>query len=138
MRRIAKALALAAFSSATLFAAVATTPVYADTVLQSAELSRVVKSTSGTASIIETSEGRFLEFSDDFNTGSGPDVLVLLHKSASPSTYDEEEYVNLGLMSDFSGAQRFAIPDDVDLAEYESVVLWCRRFNVTFGAGALR
>lgn len=109
----------------------------ADTVLRSAELQRSAKATSGTASIVETNDGLRLRFSSDFSTGSGPDVLVLLHRSANPQSYDSADYVNLGLMRRFNGAQEFAIPADVDISQYRSVVLWCRRFNVTFGSGAL-
>ncbi|MDQ1060287.1 hypothetical protein QFZ23_004188 [Arthrobacter globiformis] len=35
------------------------------------------------------------------------------------------------------GNQVYAIPEDVDLAKYRSVDLWCVQFSVSFGAAQL-
>lgn len=36
-----------------------------------------------------------------------------------------------------SGAQRYALADNVNLADFRSVAVWCRKFNATFGYAPL-
>ena len=40
------------------------------------------------------------------------------------------DFVDLGRLRSFQGSQRFAIPADVDLRKYQSVVIWCEAFSV--------
>jgi Electron transfer DM13 len=37
----------------------------------------------------------------------------------------------------FSGAQSYKIPNNINLADYKSAAIWCRKFNATFGAAKL-
>ena len=103
--------------------------------------------TSGVARIIN-SDGQFvLELDETFQTSSmGPDLVVVLHRSedvigsTEPPAFplQEGEYVVLAELESFSGSQRYAIPADVNLDDYRSAVIWCRRFNATFGAATLQ
>lgn len=90
-------------------------------------------STEGTVRIVREDGKQYLEFDGNFRTDSGPDLFVLLHRSDKPERYNEEDYLSLGRLEGTSGTQRYAIPDDEDLDSYASAVIWCRRFNVTFG-----
>ena len=36
-------------------------------------------------------------------------------------------------MTQFSGPVEFPIPGTVNLEEYDSVVIWCKKFNVEIG-----
>ena len=45
--------------------------------------------------------------------------------------------MSLAPLKGFSGAQRYEIPDNVNLDDYEAVAIWCRKFNVTFGYAKL-
>ena len=36
------------------------------------------------------------------------------------------------------GNQNYALPSDIDISRYKSVVIWCRAFNIVFGYGTLR
>ncbi|MEO0489103.1 MAG: DM13 domain-containing protein, partial [Cyanobacteria bacterium J06659_2] len=40
-------------------------------------------------------------------------------------------------LESFDGAQRYAIPETVDVDAFNSVVIWCEEFNVTFGYAAI-
>lgn len=95
------------------------------------------KNTEGTFKIVEENGKTYVELSDNFRTGRGPDVFVLLHREATPTSYDQEDYINLGMMSRFRGTQRYEIPEDVNLDDFQSVVIWCRQFDVTFGHAKL-
>ncbi|MEL6137487.1 MAG: DM13 domain-containing protein [Cyanobacteria bacterium J06626_23] len=90
--------------------------------------------TTGSARIVEENGQRYLEFDGEFDTARGPAVQVVLHNGDSvPVNLTEGDYVYVGDLQSFSGAQRYAIPADIDLADYESVAIWCQEFNVTFG-----
>jgi hypothetical protein len=41
-----------------------------------------------------------------------------------------QSFVDLGRLRSFKGSQRYAIPAGVDLANYQSVIIWCERFSV--------
>lgn len=87
---------------------------------------------SGSAKIVEAKGQRYLEFDAGFHSDSGPDLFVLLHREAVPTSYSAANYVNLGRIQTLDGAQRYAIPADVDIASIKSAVIWCQQFNVTF------
>jgi hypothetical protein len=96
------------------------------------------KRTSGTYTIVTEDDGtQYLELNADFRTDRGPDLFLLLHHQANPQNYNSTNYLNLGKLEKFQGTQRYEIPADVDLTTYESVVVWCQQFNVTFGFAGL-
>lgn len=102
--------------------------------------------TQGTVRVITQNGKSFLELDQAFKTSSmGPDLVVILHRSSNvlgstkPPAYPlkEGDYVLLAPLQKFTGAQRYAIPANVNLATYQSAAIWCRRFNATFGAATL-
>ena len=94
--------------------------------------------TRGTAKIVVKDGQRYLQFDDNFKTGRGPDVQVILHRNQEvPLNVSEENYITLAPLESFDGSQSYAIPADLDLDEFGAVAIWCRRFNVTFGAASL-
>lgn len=94
--------------------------------------------TRGTAKIVVKDGQRYLQFDESFKTGRGPDVQVILHRTQEvPLNVNEENYVTLAPLQSFNGSQSYAIPADLDLNEFGAVAIWCRRFNVTFGAASL-
>ena len=94
--------------------------------------------TQGQASIVREGNNRYLELNADFQTDRGPDLKVILHRAETVNLKLEEgDYISLGALQEFSGNQRYAIPDDIDLSEYNSVAIWCEQFNATFGYAPL-
>ena len=102
--------------------------------------------TQGTASIVSKNGKPYLEFDQEFKTSEmGPDLVVILHRSdnvlssTKPPAYplSEGDYVFLAELEKFSGSQSYPIPDDVNLEDYKSAVIWCRKFNATFGVAKL-
>ena len=90
-------------------------------------------STQGNVRLVTENGKRYLMLDRAFKTDFGPDLFVLLHRSNPPKQYRSQDYVNLGRLQGTSGAQRYALPANVNLAEFRSVAIWCRAFNVTFG-----
>lgn len=90
--------------------------------------------TAGIAQIIEENGQRFIVFDDAFTTARGPAVEVILYKRDSvPVAIAEGDYVSVAMLQSFDGAQRYALPADLDISQYGSIGIWCRQFNVTFG-----
>lgn len=95
--------------------------------------------TKGTARIVTENGKRYLEFDRAFKSDQGPDLYVILHRAAAvpKGGLKEQDYVTLSRLQKVSGAQRYAIPKNLDLANYRSVAIWCRMFNATFGYAPL-
>jgi Electron transfer DM13 len=95
--------------------------------------------TSGRARLLQLPDGRRYVRFDRFHTSNGPVLKVYLSAASATGPGDalDDRYVNLGDLKGNIGEQNYAIPRDVDLARYRSVVVWCKRFSVPFGAAAL-
>ncbi|MEO1003169.1 MAG: DM13 domain-containing protein [Cyanobacteria bacterium J06638_7] len=102
--------------------------------------------TTGTARLLQQDGSTTLELDEAFSTSSsGPDLVVALHRSAdvigstTPPAFpiNEGDYVVLARLQSTSGAQSYAVPPEIQTDEFESAVIWCRRFNATFGAARL-
>ena len=101
------------------------------------------KPTTGIARIVTQNGHRYLELNSAFGASDqGPDLHVLLDTSEKPpQTYQSQNsgsYVNLGSLQKFKGAQRYPIPDSINLESFKSVSIWCRMANATFGYAPLR
>ncbi|MBE9116976.1 DM13 domain-containing protein [Lusitaniella coriacea LEGE 07157] len=94
--------------------------------------------TTGTARIVTENGQRYLEFDRQFDTARGPDVKVILYRGSTvPVNVSESDYITLAALKGFSGAQRYAIPNSVNLDDFQAVGIWCKKFNVTFGYASL-
>ncbi len=95
--------------------------------------------TNGKAKIVKVNGKRYLEFSKGFTTARGPKVRVVLHRNSTvPVNLQQKDYVTLAALQRFDGAQRYQIPDNLNLDDFKSVAIWCEQFNVTFGYASLQ
>ena len=95
--------------------------------------------TQGRVNIIEEDGVKYLEISSDFQTDRGPALEVILHNSPTVDLKVQEgEYISLGKLKAFNGSQRYQLPQDLNLDEYQSVAIWCQEFNATFGYATLK
>lgn len=88
----------------------------------------------GRAYVIETEPGVHILRVEEFSVRNGPDLFVYL--SRNPDGW-EEDAVNLGDLKATDGAFNYAIPPELDVDEFRSAVVWCRRFAVLFGHATL-
>jgi len=93
---------------------------------------------TGTATIYELDDGgKVLRF-ENFEVTNGPDLRVYLVPNSNPeSSGDITGYVELGALKGNIGDQNYEIPDDVDISEYGSVVIYCDPFSVIFSVATL-
>ena len=95
--------------------------------------------TQGQVEVLGDGTGqRFLRF-EDFRTDNGPDLNVYLSAAPpdAPVGQFTDVYVDLGDLKGNVGSQNYEIPRDLDLDLYSTVVIWCVRFSVIFGAAEL-
>jgi Electron transfer DM13 len=109
-------------------------------VLSTAPFRSLGHTTSGRAVALELADGRRFLRLDELRTSNGPDLLVYLSTAAAGAPRDtfDDDFVSLGRLRANQGSQNYAIPEDVALDRYQSVVIWCRRFTYAFGAAPLR
>ena len=108
-------------------------------VLSMGEFRSLAHGTSGVASILELEDGsRFLRI-ERLDTSDGPDVRVYLSEAPAGGDADahDDAFLDLGALKGNQGDQNYEIPRGVDLDDYESVSIWCRRFAVGFGVAPL-
>lgn len=116
-------------------------------VLRSGEFVDGEHPTQGIVRIVKQNTQRLLELDQTFTTStSGPDLVVILHRLADvigstiPPAFPikEGDYVLLAPLKSYSGTQSYLIPANLNLDDFKSAVIWCRRFNATFGAATLK
>ena len=94
---------------------------------------------SGTTAVYELQDGSRVLRLEDFESTNGPDLFVYL-TAAGEAESDESlnaDFVDLGRLKGNIGDQNYELPADVDLGTYGTVVIWCKRFSVGFGAADL-
>jgi len=93
---------------------------------------------SGTASIFQQGAESVVRL-EDFDVTNGPDLHVILTKHPNPTASADigEDYVDLGSLKGNIGNQNYEIPTDIDLSEYQSVVIYCVPFHVVFATATL-
>lgn len=95
--------------------------------------------TAGRVRIIQVNGKNYLEFDKAFSTFKGPELKVILHRDNSVpfSLTQPDDYLSLAPLKSFRGKQRYLISDRIDLSQYTSVAIWCKKFNITFAYAAL-
>lgn len=93
----------------------------------------------GTAAIYQLPDGSRVLRLEDFRVTNGPELHVILTRAVPSNIIDgesSEEHVDLGLLKGNVGNQNYDIPADVDLDEFQAVVIYCAPFHVNFSVAA--
>jgi hypothetical protein len=95
----------------------------------------------GTATIYQMPDNSKILRFEDFTVTNGPDLRVVLSLSEEPKTPEEVELndldLELGRLRGTVGNQNYEIAPEVDISQYNSVVIYCRAFNVVFSTATL-
>ncbi|MEW6324378.1 MAG: DM13 domain-containing protein [Nitrospirota bacterium] len=83
---------------------------------------------AGHVAITKDQKGAFVLSMTDMTIDKVPDGRVYLAKDG-----DYTKGVELGKLTTFTGRVTFRIPADVKTHDYNSVVIWCKKFNVEIG-----
>lgn len=95
--------------------------------------------TVGTARVLQLPDGRVIVRFEGFQTSNGPVLVVWLSKNQATGDDGafDDDYVDLGPLKGNVGDQNYVVPAGTDVTAYRSVVVWCDRFDVSFGAADL-
>lgn len=101
-----------------------------------------VHHTSGRATVYQEPNGKRVLRLTNFKTSNGPDVHVVL--IAANNAEDDANFlksgterIELGKLKGNEGDQNYDIPSSADLNKFETVSIYCERFNANFGAAPL-
>ncbi len=90
----------------------------------------------GSAKVEQIDGETRLVFSENFKTKNGPDLKVYLSKVplSSLSAQDvDQSAVRISVLKSNKGSQSYIIPADINLSEYQSVVIQCEAYTVLWG-----
>jgi len=82
---------------------------------------------AGRALIIEANGEKYLRF-ENFDTINGPDLRIYLSADIGKG----EKYISLGKIKATKGNVNYKLPDNIDLEQYDKVLVWCEAFSVLF------
>jgi hypothetical protein len=111
--------------------------------LASGELITHEHATTGTVQVLRLPDGSRVLRLEDLRTSNGPQLKVwvtdapVIEGTAGWGVFDDGRHVDLGDLKGNLGSSNYPLPADVDLAQLNSVSIWCDRFNVSFGAATL-
>jgi hypothetical protein len=101
-----------------------------------------VHQTSGRATIYQEADGKLVLRLTNFKTSNGPNLHVIL--VALKDADDDANFlksgaprVELGKLKGNEGDQNYEIPAGTDFAKFQTVSIYCERFNANFGAAPL-
>jgi len=90
--------------------------------------------------IVARDGSRYIEFDRDFKTRRGPDLKVYLSSRPLEALTDRTvapNSVEIAPLKAPRGAQEYEIPAHINLSEYRSLVIHCKRFSHLWGGGAI-
>ena len=95
----------------------------------------------GTATLLDLQDGtRILRLGQDFRVTNGPDLFVYLSTQAEPrgsADLQEPRAYEVAPLKGNIGDQNYTLPVDLNVADFSSVVIYCRRFSVVFSTAQL-
>ena len=95
---------------------------------------------SGQATIYSGPDGSFLLRLENLRVTNGPALHVYLSRHQDPDNpgqVKDQGFVDLGDLKGNRGNQNYPIPSDVAIADYNSVVIYCKPFEVVFSVASL-
>lgn len=98
-----------------------------------------LRQAAGNITVYRLPDNRRILRLEDFSVTNGPDLHIVLARSANPRTAAEigNDYIDLGLLQGNIGSQNYAIPAEVDLEAYQSMAVYSVQFGVVFANAAL-
>ncbi len=109
-------------------------------VLASGRFHSVAHESKGVATVYQVEGGKRVLRLTEFETSNGPDVQLYLVAAADAKdseTVKQAGFITLGTLKGNRGDQNYDVPADVDLAKYQAVTVWCRRFGANFATAPL-
>lgn len=95
--------------------------------------------TTGVARLLRLPDASLTVRFEGLRTSNGPDVRVWLsdREATAAAGAGDGTWLELGPLKGNRGDLNYPVPQGVDVERFRSVVIWCKRFSVAFGAAPL-
>jgi len=90
--------------------------------------------------ILQQNGQTILRLSDDFKTKNGPDLKIFLSPQSVKTVNGQiatQGSVLISALNSNKGTQDYVIPSNLNLADFQSVLIHCEAFSVLWGGGDL-
>jgi Electron transfer DM13 len=94
----------------------------------------------GKARLFRLSDGTLVLRLEEFKVTNGPDLYVFLSGHPAPrngAQVHEGAALEVARLKGNIGNQNYALPPNVDLSKFKSVVIYCKQFSVVFSTAEL-
>ena len=95
----------------------------------------------GEWSIEQRDDGNYIVLNDDFKTKNAPDLKIFLSKKEAGNITDDnatQEAIQVAKLSSNKGAQSYKIPSDVNVVDYQSIIIHCEQYSKLWAADELK
>jgi hypothetical protein len=92
---------------------------------------------SGEAELQRLPDGTLNLFLRNFSVTSGPDLVVILSNDPEGGRGSVGSGLSLGALKANNGNQNYTVPAGADLAQFRSVIIWCKSFPTVFAYATL-
>ena len=91
--------------------------------------------------VVTENNQTIIRFDSSFKTKSGPDLKVFLSKQSMSQVTGKtatKDAILLSVLENNSGAQEYVVPADVDISQFQSLLIHCEAYSVLWGGGKLK
>ncbi len=85
---------------------------------------------------------RVIRFDTNFQVSVGPDLQVILAVSSNPTSseqlFEGDLAYNAGLLKGHVGGQNYRLPEDLDITQFSSVVIYSNSLDMIFSVAPLQ
>jgi hypothetical protein len=90
--------------------------------------------TTGNAVLGVTQQETIVLSLQHFHTNNGPDLHIFLSRVAMPQTHDDVyNGIDLGPLQATDGDKNYLVPNNTDITQFKSVVIYCVSYSAFFG-----
>ncbi|MEM6457742.1 MAG: DM13 domain-containing protein [Acidobacteriota bacterium] len=97
---------------------------------------------AGTWKIVDEGGTRYVELDAAFKTKKAPDLKLFLHPLPLSAVNGKNAASNgavlIHQLDSHKGAQRYALPADVDLSQFRTLLVHCEKYSKLWGGAPLR
>lgn len=95
---------------------------------------------SGSVTVYQLPDNSHVLRFEDFRSTNGPDLHVIMTQNPDPRTPADvgQNYIELGPLKGNVGNQSYTVPSEVDLSEYQGVVIYSLTFRTVFSTAKLK
>jgi hypothetical protein len=101
---------------------------------------RAFDEVSGSARLVHLGNKWYVALSDDFSVVAGPDQHVFISQNLAPTTRGAlgADDIDAGAILSSHGGQTYELPNEFDVTNAKSVVIYSPTFEAVYGVAAFR